>query len=313
MRATTSHVTFLIAALCLAGASLMADDLPRPSGKVNDFAKLLKPSQREALEASLRDLERDTSAELAVVTLRDLGGRSVEDYANALFNDWGIGKQGRDNGVLILVAIGERTMRIEVGYGLEGVLPDGLAGAVIRETFAPPFSDGRYADGIAAGTARVVDIIRRNETLTTEQRDALDLAQAEAGKSWAVVVALGLFVAFTAFHMGTGLGAKTISELAGGAIFTGLGLFFGLMGAPLPGLWLLVVLAVVLCAVGIVIGRRPSWRRDLRRGNKGSGGSGWVMGGSGGSGGSGSSGSSGSRSGSFGGGSSGGGGASGRW
>ena len=73
-------------------------------------------------------------------------------------------------------------------------------------------AEGRYADGIAAGTARVADIVRRNQTLTPEQRQALDDAQAEAGKSWAVVAALGMFVAFTAFHMGTGLGA--IARLA---------------------------------------------------------------------------------------------------
>ena len=111
------------------------------------------------------------------------------------------------------------------------------------------------ADGIAAGTARVADIVRRNQTLTPEQRQALDDAQAEAGKSWAVVVALGMFVAFTAFHMGTGLGAKTMSELAGGTIFTALGLWFGAMGAPRPGFWLLGILAVTLCMAGLVIGR----------------------------------------------------------
>ena len=303
----------VLAACCVTGAGLRADDWPRPSGKVNDFAKLLKTPQREALEASLLALERETSAEIAVATVRDLAGRSVEDYANALFNEWGIGKNSQDNGVLILVAVGDRTMRIEVGYGLEGVLPDGLAGAIIRETFTPAFAEGRYADGIAAGTARVADIVRRNQTLTLEQRQALDDAQAEAGKSWAVVVALGMFVAFTAFHMGTGLGAKTMSELASGTSFTALGLLFGAIGAPRPGFWLLGVLAVTLCMVGFVIGRRPAWRRDLRHGSKGAGGSGWVMGGSGVSRGSGSSRSGGSRAAGFSGGRSGGGGASGRW
>ena len=126
----------LIAACCLASRAT-ASDFPRPQGKVNDFAGLLTPEDREALEAQLASLERDTSAEVAVVTVQSLGGRALEEYATALFTEWGIGKQGKDNGVLVLVAVDDRAMRIEVGYGLEGVLPDGLAGAVIRETFLP--------------------------------------------------------------------------------------------------------------------------------------------------------------------------------
>ena len=90
----------------------------------------------------------------------------MEDYATDLFNTWGIGKKDRDNGVLILVAVQDRAMRIEVGYGLEGILPDGLAGAVIREAFLPRFRNDDYRTGLLEGTARVIDIVRRNETVT---------------------------------------------------------------------------------------------------------------------------------------------------
>ena len=84
----------------------------------------------------------------------------MEDYATALFNAWGIGKKDRDNGVLILVAVEDRAMRIEVGYGLEGVLPDGLAGSVIRQSFLPRFRDDDYRAGILEGTARIVEYPR---------------------------------------------------------------------------------------------------------------------------------------------------------
>ncbi len=123
----------LVIGLVLA-ATPAAQEFPAPKGKVNDFANLLKPEDRATLEEVVAEVERDTTAEIAVVTVATLGGKPVEEYANRLFSEWGIGKKGRDNGVLILIARDDREMRIEVGYGLEGVLPDGLAGAITRET-----------------------------------------------------------------------------------------------------------------------------------------------------------------------------------
>jgi uncharacterized protein len=245
-----------------------------------------------------------------VVTVKSLEGRPVEDYANRLFNAWGIGKKGRDNGVLVLVARDEREMRIEVGYGLEGVLPDGLAGAVIRETFIPRFRDGRYREGIVEGTTRVADIVRRNETLTADARAALDLAEAEAGKSWGLAVMLSIFVGVGAFTAGTAAGARVLMQMVAGLFFLGMALFMALLGAPSRSILLLALLAVAVLVMGYRLGRRPGWRKSLRGSGTRSGGSGWVFGGSGGSS---SRGGSSSGGGSFGGGRSGGGGASGRW
>ena len=96
-------------------AGVAAQEFPAPRGKVNDFANMLKPEDRATLEESLAGVERDTTAEIAVVTVPTLGGKPVEEYANRLFSEWGIGKKGRDNGVLILIARDDREMRIEVG------------------------------------------------------------------------------------------------------------------------------------------------------------------------------------------------------
>lgn len=304
--------SLLVAALVagFASGAARADEFPRPQGRVNDFAGLLSAEQRANLAAQIEEVEQATSAELALVTVPSLGGRTVEDYANRLFNEWGIGKGEADNGVLILVAPHDREMRIEVGYGLEGILPDGLAGAVIREQFLPRFRDGDYAGGILAGTARVAEIVRRNETLTPEQRAALDRAAAEADLSWGAAAMLSLFVGFGAFIMGTAAGARVVTQMIAGAIFMGFALFMALVGTPRPAVALLALLAVAVTAWGIRLGRKPSWRRGMRGTGKGAGGSGWMLSGSGGSG---SSGGSSSSGGSFGGGSSGGGGASGRW
>ncbi|MGE0463943.1 MAG: YgcG family protein [Vicinamibacterales bacterium] len=306
---TGRRLRAVAAFVVLAVVGLAGQELPRPAGRVNDFATLLKPDQRQALETLLDGLERDTTAEVAVVTVRELGGVSVEDYANRLFNEWGIGQRGKDNGVLILVALRDREMRIEVGYGLEGVLPDGLAGAIIRENFTPHFRENRYAEGIAEGTARVVEIVRRNETLTAEQLAAIEAAAHEAGTSWGVAAMLSIFVGAGAFTFGTAAGARAITPLLSGLFFTGMALFFALMGAPRMGIVLLVLLAVGVATVGFVLGRRPSWRRSIRGTGRQAGGSGWVLGGGGGSGSS----RSGGGGSSFGGGRSGGGGASGRW
>jgi uncharacterized protein len=295
--------------MLLACHVLGAQAFPPPTGKVNDFASLLPAGDRQSLEDLLTSLERETGAEVAVVTVSGLEGRTVEDYANRLFGEWGIGKRGQDNGVLILVARDDRQMRIEVGYGLEGILPDGLAGAIIRDTFLPRFRDGRYREGIVEGTHRVADIVRRQETLTAEQRAALDRAEAGAGRSWVIVAFLSLFVGVGAFSAGTAAGARVVGQLVFGIFFMGMAMFMALLGAPPYGVATLALFAVAVVALGYWLGRRPHWRRSLR-GGKATGATGWVMGTSGGSR---TSGGSGSGSGSFGGGRSGGGGASGRW
>jgi uncharacterized protein len=294
--------------LCLTVAGLAAaQEFPQPLGKVNDFAQILDGPDRATLENQLDELERATSAEVAFVSVPNLGGRTVEDYATALFNTWGIGKKDKDNGVLVLVCVPERAMRIEVGYGLEGVMPDGLAGAVIRETMLPRFRGNDYRGGVLDGMARVIDIVRRNETLTPEQIAALDRAAADAGKSWVGAAFLSIFVGVGAFMAGSGAGAKVIVQMLFGLVFGGVGLFLSQFLAPRAAVITLAVFGVAMLAWSYRLGRRPKWKQTLRSAGTGSG---WTMGTSGGSG---SSSGSSSSGGSFGGGSSGGGGASGRW
>ncbi len=309
-----SALLFLLLVGPMSGGPLHAQErptqeLPAHVGKVNDFADVLDAGQRAVLETQLAELERATSAEVAVVTMRTLGDRTVEDYATDLFNTWGIGKKGRDNGVLILVVVQDRYMRIEVGYGLEGILPDGLSGAVIRETFLPRFRADDYRTGLLEGTARVIDIVRRNETVTAEQRAAFDQAARDEGKTWGLTAFAGIFVGISAFMLGTAAGAHVVVQLIFGAVFMSGALYLSQFIAPRAGVVTLVLFAIGVTALGFVLGRRPKWRRSLR--GPGSGGGRWIASGTSEPG---SSSSSSSRSGgSFGGGSSGGGGASGRW
>lgn len=140
--------------------NIFADtDFPEPAGYVNDFAGVLAESEEQALKEIIEGLERDTTSELAVVTIETVKPLSIEEYSVRLFSKWGIGKQGKDNGILLLVAISDREVKIEVGYGLEGVLPDGLCGEIIRGYIIPEFKNARYGPGIIAGVREIVSVI----------------------------------------------------------------------------------------------------------------------------------------------------------
>ena len=152
--------------LCLLSGSASAGiSLPKPEGWVTDRAGLLDASTKNHLEQLLTEVNRQGSVEIAVVTLPTLGGQSVEEVAVELFAAWEIGKKGKDEGALLLVAPKERKLRIEVGYGLEEIIPDGLAGEIIRDTITPRFRQGRFAEGIEAGIARIVETIARHKQI----------------------------------------------------------------------------------------------------------------------------------------------------
>jgi TPM domain len=143
---------FVVATLLLAiHQGPLVAEFPRPSGYVNDFASVLTEDDRVYLETFLQAVERDTTAKVVVATVTSLEGLTIEEYASRLFAYWGIGERTRDNGILLLVAPAERRVRIEVGYGLEGILPDGLAGEIIRTAIVPEFQRGNLRRGIGRG------------------------------------------------------------------------------------------------------------------------------------------------------------------
>jgi uncharacterized protein len=123
---------------------------------VTDMPRALAPATVAQLNAMIDELERTTGAELAVVVVASLDGQSVEEFAEKLFKMWGIGKAGKDNGLLLLWSTGDRKVRIEVGYGLEGTIPDGKAGAILDAYVIPKFKTGQFDEGIIAGVAGVV-------------------------------------------------------------------------------------------------------------------------------------------------------------
>jgi uncharacterized membrane protein YgcG len=141
-------VVFLVVALLNLTFAVAGVNYPQPVGFINDFADIIPDAQEQQMEKFLRDYEKKTTVEIAVVTTKSLSGLSVEKWSIELANKWGIGKKDKDNGVLLVVAPNEREYRIEVGYGLEGQLTDSIAGQLGRDYLISAFKAGDYAGGI---------------------------------------------------------------------------------------------------------------------------------------------------------------------
>lgn len=167
----TARTRRVLAAILLLGSTAWAGGAsarawPKPQGYVSDFAGVIDPASRDSIAAIAGELREKTGAEMAVVALPDLGGDEIEPVAVDLFRAWGIGKKGKDEGVLILLASKERRLRIEVGYGLEGILPDGLCGSIIRRVMAPGMAQGDIGGGLHRGAAVVAGIIAKDRGVT---------------------------------------------------------------------------------------------------------------------------------------------------
>lgn len=297
-------------------------EVPYLSGRVNDYAQILSDHARETLGEKLREHEDRTTNQVVVLTLPSLQGENIEDFSNRVFNEWGLGQQGQDNGILIVVVPDEKRMRIEVGYGLEASMPDIMAGRVIREVMAPRFREGDFDAGISEGALAVIDILEGQELPESAEpydgtgaESLSDLGDLDSDLSWPMRILLGAFI----FGI---IGLFTIV----GILTPGFGWFLYLFLIPFWATFPIIILGTrgtLVLLIVYVIGypvtklylRKSKWyikaKSDLR--TKGKASIGGFTFSSGGSGSSWSSGSSSSGGFSGGGGSSGGGGASGGW
>jgi len=156
-----------------------------------DRAGILGPAARESLEQSLAAFEKKTGHQIVVHTTPSLEGLPIEDYSMRIAEAWKVGQKGLDNGVILTVAPNEREVRIEVGYGLEGVLPDAIAARIIRERITPEFRAGRMDAGIAAGVQAIESVVE-GEQLPLPQRGDGDL-RIWLKLAWILFVLLILF------------------------------------------------------------------------------------------------------------------------
>ncbi|MBI5228363.1 TPM domain-containing protein [Candidatus Micrarchaeota archaeon] len=150
---------FALSSVTVVFAANNSVNYPNHVGYVNDYANIIDSSTELELEQMISDFEKNNSVEIAVVTVSDLQGTDIETYAVELFKKWGIGKKKEDNGVLLLIAVKERKVRIEVGYGLEYILTDLKTKEVIDNVIVPDFKEENYDDGIYYGVLAITQII----------------------------------------------------------------------------------------------------------------------------------------------------------
>lgn len=180
--------------LCLAGLTPALAQAPLTfpplDGRVVDGARLLSPAREQEITAKLEALERDTTDQVVVVTVPSLQGHEIEDYGYQLGRAWGIGREDKDNGVLLLIAPDEKKVRIEVGYGLEPVLTDAMSALIIQNAILPSFRQGYYERGITQGVDAIDDQLRLDPTEARAIAEAADRPEARLPIAVAIIVAL---------------------------------------------------------------------------------------------------------------------------
>ncbi len=153
-------IPFAVIALAVAGARAGAQSLPALTAPVNDFAQILSPDVSATLDHRIRALQAASGDVVVVATVKTIEPYgSIEEYAVRLFEKAGIGQKNKHNGLLVVLAVKERRVRIEVGYGLEEFITDGFSGETIREFMLPAFRQGDYGGGLLAGTTRLIQRI----------------------------------------------------------------------------------------------------------------------------------------------------------
>jgi uncharacterized protein len=146
--------------LVFVGIAATSQSFPAPSGYVNDFADVIDAAKEREITRIATSVKQATGAEIAVATFDSLGGYgAIEPFAIAVAEEWGIGESGKDNGVLLVLALSERKVRIEVGYGLEGALPDGLVGRIMDTSMIPYFRNNDFGTGFLRATEGIAGVI----------------------------------------------------------------------------------------------------------------------------------------------------------
>jgi uncharacterized protein len=187
-------------ALILAGSLSRAEKLEdlKPQGYVNDFAGVLSPEARASLTALCGEVDQKTKAQIAVVTIHTLEGNPVEDFANRLYQRWGIGPKSDNRGVLILVAVDDHRYRVEVGYGLEPILPDGKVGGFGRDVL-PALRRNNYDAALFQLTASIAAVIAEASGVTLSQAPS---KPADSGEPNQLPIPLFLLIALAFLFFG---------------------------------------------------------------------------------------------------------------
>jgi uncharacterized protein len=269
----------LVAAALVFPLCLGAADIPPLEARVTDLTSTLATDQRAGLEAKLADFETRKGSQVAVLIVPTTQPEPIEEFAIRVFDQWKLGRKGVDDGVLLLIAKNDRKLRIEVGRGLEGVIPDAVAKRIVAELIAPRFREGDFYGGISAGVDRVLRSIDGEPLPPPKPR-----AQTSHGEDWFQPLVVGLIVVLVV----GGVVRSMFGRFLGSGI---LGFGAGVLGYFLIGAVAALAIGIIAFLIslfgGAIPGRSGGWSSGGNWGSHGwgSGGGGFGSGGGGFSGG----------------------------
>lgn len=220
--------------LFFASAALAELNFPAPVGFINDFAGILNSQQKQELESVCAGLKQNTGAEMAIAIVKSVEPLDSKLYAVKLFEKWKIGEKGKDNGILLLLALEEKRIEVEVGYGLEGTVPDALAGRILDAYAVPYFKKGEFGEGIIQTAKALSKTIKGEEIALSPAKKS----RTQGESSYLIYIILGVIILGLLFRKGGsvvmgifgaiwGLGEAGIVGALVGAL---VGFFFGFLG-----------------------------------------------------------------------------------
>ena len=227
----------LMVLILVAAPAWAAPDFPKLTGRVVDAANIIPDADEAALTGKLAAVEQASSRQLVVATVPDLQGYPIEDYGYQLGRHWGIGQKGANNGIILIVAPSERKVRIEVGYGLEPIMTDALAGNIIAERILPEFKAGDYPGGIEAGADAIIEQLQAPTEVAEQKALAARPSQQasdDEGGSVLPLIFWGIVLVFVVLPM-IGRGRRGRRHRRGGVFVWGPGLGGGSWGGGSSG------------------------------------------------------------------------------
>ena len=220
-----SIAVFVLMAVWVSVPLAAAEDFPRPAGAVNDFAGVVPADQKARMENLSREVLEKTGTAIVVAVIPTFGENEVNDYANRLYSAWGIGKKGQDKGVLLFVAVKERKMRIETGYGVEGILPDGLVGEIRDKYMIPFFRKGDYGQGLMNGMTAIASVVAKDAGVTLTGAPTLERPKTtqKTGRGGISPWTIAIVVVVLVLVLGTRQGRNDLLPFLLGFILGGFG------------------------------------------------------------------------------------------
>lgn len=202
--------------LVLCAVLAFAQDFPERSNTlVTDYTNTLSPDNKQQLERKLVAYNDSTSTQIAVVILKSTGNYDINDYAQQLLRKWGIGQKDKNNGILVVVALGDRKVSIQTGYGAEGAVPDILTQQIIRNDLTPHFKQGDYYGGLDAGTTNLIKAMKGEYKAETKPKK-----QGNGGASgFIVLIIIVVIIALIFRRRGGGGGGQIIGRRGGASPF----------------------------------------------------------------------------------------------